>query len=90
LPRIAHGVNINAGATGYVFNGVNGGALTVTAGGINANESVTINAPVTIAAPQSWNVAKRSCRAPFGGCGKISWQLRRSMVRPDHGNALGN
>ena len=54
---IAHGVTINSGATGYVFNGVNGGALTVTGGGITANENVTINAPVKIGAPQTWNVA---------------------------------
>ena len=55
-PVVAHGVTINAGATGYVFNGVNGGALTVTAGGITANESVTINVPVTVGAPQTWTI----------------------------------
>ncbi|HLA85288.1 MAG TPA: autotransporter-associated beta strand repeat-containing protein [Thermoguttaceae bacterium] len=54
---IAHGLTINSGATGYVFNGVSNGALTVTAGGITANENVTINAPVTIGAPQTWTVA---------------------------------
>ena len=53
---IAHGVTFSAGATGYVFNGVNGGALTVTGGGITANETVTINAPVTIGAPQTWTI----------------------------------
>jgi len=49
---IAHGVTINS--TGYTFSG---GALTVTAGGITANESTTINAPVTVGAPQTWTVA---------------------------------
>jgi hypothetical protein len=49
-------VTISSGATGYVFNGVSGGALTVTGGGITAHESVTINAPVTVGAPQTWNV----------------------------------
>ncbi len=44
---IAHGVTISSGATGYVFNG---GALTVTGGGITANESTTINSAVTIGA----------------------------------------
>jgi autotransporter-associated beta strand protein len=51
---IAHGMTINAGATGYSFTG---GALTVTAGGITANESTAINSPVTIGGPQSWTVA---------------------------------
>ncbi|NLE39536.1 MAG: hypothetical protein GX621_16055, partial [Pirellulaceae bacterium] len=54
---IAHGLTISAGATGYVFNGVSGGALTVTSGGITANETAAINAPVTIGAPQTWTVA---------------------------------
>jgi fibronectin-binding autotransporter adhesin len=54
---IAHGVTISAGATGYVFNGVSNGALTVTGGGITADESATINAPVTIGAPQAWTIA---------------------------------
>ena len=47
---IAHGVTIAAGATGYVFNGVNNGALTVTGGGITAHETVAFNVPVTIGA----------------------------------------
>ncbi len=51
---IAHSLTINPGATGYVFSG---GSLTVTAGGILANESVTINSPVTIGAPQAWTAA---------------------------------
>jgi len=51
---IAHGVTISSGATGYNFTG---GALTVTGGGITANEDVTINAPVSIGAPQTWTVA---------------------------------
>lgn len=51
---IAHGLTIAAGSTGYSFSG---GALTVTAGGIAANESVTINSPVSVGAPQTWTVA---------------------------------
>jgi fibronectin-binding autotransporter adhesin len=51
---IAHGVTISSGATGYTFSG---GGLTVTAGGITANESTTINAPLTVGAPQTWTVA---------------------------------
>ncbi|HLA83321.1 MAG TPA: C1 family peptidase, partial [Thermoguttaceae bacterium] len=51
---IAHSVTINAGSTGYTFSG---GGLTVTAGGITANESATINGPVTVGAPQTWTVA---------------------------------
>ena len=31
--------------------------LTVTAGGIQANQSATINVPVTIGAPQTWTTA---------------------------------
>ncbi len=54
---IAHGITISSGATGYVFNGVNNGALTVTAGGIQAHEDVTFNVPVWIGGPQSWTVA---------------------------------
>ena len=53
---IAHGVTIASGATGYVFNGVNNGALTVTGGGITAHESVAFNVPVTIGAPQTWTI----------------------------------
>ncbi len=53
---IAHGLTIASGATGYVFNGVSGGALTVTAGGITAHETAAINAPVTIGDPQTWTV----------------------------------
>jgi autotransporter-associated beta strand protein len=53
-PAIAHSLTFNARATGYVFSG---GSLTITAGGINANESVTINSPVTIGAPQTWTTA---------------------------------
>jgi len=53
---IAHGLTISSGATGYVFNGVTGGALTVTGGGIQASETVAINVPVTIGAPQTWTI----------------------------------
>ncbi|MBN2217305.1 MAG: autotransporter-associated beta strand repeat-containing protein, partial [Pirellulales bacterium] len=53
-PAIAHGLTINSGSTGYTFTG---GSMTVTAGGITANESVTINSPLTVGAPQTWNVA---------------------------------
>ena len=53
-PAIAHALVFNTGATGYSFSG---GTLTVTAGGIAANESVTINSPVTIGAPQTWATA---------------------------------
>lgn len=51
---IAHGLTFNAGATGYTLSG---GSLTVTGGGILANESVTIDAPVTVGAPQTWLAA---------------------------------
>ena len=51
---IAHGLTFNSGATGYSFSG---GSLTITAGGIQANESVTFNSDVYIGGPQSWNVA---------------------------------
>lgn len=51
---IAHGLTFNPGAIGYRFSG---GSLTVTGGGIVANESVTINAPVTVGAPQTWTTA---------------------------------
>jgi fibronectin-binding autotransporter adhesin len=53
-PAIAHTVTVNSGSTGYSFTG---GSLTVTAGGIAANETFTINTPVTVGAPQSWTVA---------------------------------
>ena len=49
---IAHGMTINS--TGYSFTG---GSLTVTAGGITANESTTINSPLYVGGPQTWNVA---------------------------------
>ena len=53
-PAIAHGLTISSGATGYTFSG---DSLTVTAGGIFAGESVTVNSPVTIGAPQAWTTA---------------------------------
>jgi autotransporter-associated beta strand protein len=49
---IAHSLTFNA--PGYELNG---GALTVTAGGITANQSVTLNTQLTVGAPQSWTVA---------------------------------
>ena len=36
-----------------------GGALTVTAGGITANENVTILSPITIGGPQAWTAGRR-------------------------------
>ena len=54
---IAHGLTISTGATGYVFNGVDNPSLTITVGGITANESVAINSPVKIGGPQTWTVA---------------------------------
>ena len=47
-PVIAHDLIFNA--SGYSLNNDSNGALTVTAGGIQANQSVTINVPVTIVA----------------------------------------
>ncbi len=49
---IAHSLTFTS--TGY---SISGGALTVTAGGITANQSVTINSPVFVGAPQTWTVA---------------------------------
>ena len=49
---IVHGMTVNS--TGYSFTG---GALTVTAGGITANQSTTISSPLTIGGPQTWTVA---------------------------------
>ncbi len=53
---IAHGLTINSGATGYSFSGP-GGSLTITSGGITANESVSFNVPVFIGGPQTWDIA---------------------------------
>ena len=47
-------MTISSSATGYVFTG---GSLTITAGGVVANESATVNSPVTIGAPQTWTTA---------------------------------
>jgi autotransporter-associated beta strand protein len=55
-PVVAHGVTISSGATGYVFSGASGGALTVTSSGITAHENVTFNVPVSIGAPQTWTI----------------------------------
>jgi autotransporter-associated beta strand protein len=54
-PVIAHQMIFNA--SGYSLNNGSNGALTVTAGGIQANQSVTINVPVTVGAPQTWTTA---------------------------------
>ena len=48
-PVIAHQLIFNA--SGYSLNNYSNGALTVTAGGIQANQSVTINVPVTVGGP---------------------------------------
>ena len=55
-PVVAHGVVIASGATGYVFNGSNGGVLTTTGSGIVAHESATFNVDVKIGAPQTWTI----------------------------------
>jgi autotransporter-associated beta strand protein len=52
---IAHQLTFNA--NGYTLNNGYNGALTVTAGGIQANASVVINVPVTVGAPQIWTTA---------------------------------
>jgi fibronectin-binding autotransporter adhesin len=50
-------VTIASGATGYVFNGINGATLTTTAGGLQVHESVTFNnVDLKVGAPQSWTV----------------------------------
>jgi autotransporter-associated beta strand protein len=50
----AHSLTFNTGATGYTLTG---GTLIVTHGGISTQENVTINSPITVGAPQQWNVA---------------------------------
>jgi autotransporter-associated beta strand protein len=52
---IAHQLTFNA--SGYTLNNGYNGALTVTNGGIQANQSVTINVPVYVGAPQTWTTA---------------------------------
>ncbi len=57
---IAHQLTFGTVTTGtgnYTLNNGSGGSLTVTAGGIQANESATINVPVTVGAPQTWTTA---------------------------------
>jgi len=52
------GMTFQAGATGYSFAAdANQDPLIVTGGGITANESVSFAVPMTIGAPQTWNVA---------------------------------
>jgi autotransporter-associated beta strand protein len=53
---IAHQLTFGTLSSGsnYTFNNGGSGALTVTAGGIQAHSSATINVPVTIGAPQTW------------------------------------
>lgn len=53
---IAHGLTFGSGATDYSFSGT-GGSLTITSGGIVANESVSFSVPVSIGGTQTWNVA---------------------------------
>ena len=50
---ISHGLTISTNAKNYSFSG---GSLTVTAGGIVANESLTVNSPIYVGAPQVWSV----------------------------------
>jgi autotransporter-associated beta strand protein len=54
---IAHGLTFSSGATGYSFSSgaPTDSSLTITAGGVTANESVTFNTPVYIGGPQTWN-----------------------------------
>jgi autotransporter-associated beta strand protein len=54
-PVVTHGLVFNA--DGYTLNKFLSGALTVTAGGIQANQSVTIKTAVTVGAPQTWTTA---------------------------------
>jgi autotransporter-associated beta strand protein len=49
---IAHSMTVNS--TGYTFSG---GSITVTVGGIQANQTTAIGSAVYIGGPQSWNVA---------------------------------
>jgi autotransporter-associated beta strand protein len=48
----ANGLIFNAGAADTLSSG----SLTLGLGGIQASENVTINSPITFAAPQVWNV----------------------------------
>ena len=52
---IAHGLTFSPITSGSTYT-ISGGALTVTAGGITANENVAINTAVAVGAPQSWTV----------------------------------
>jgi autotransporter-associated beta strand protein len=49
----ALGVTFNAGATDIL----SGGSLTLGSSGITANETATINSPITLGASQTWNIA---------------------------------
>jgi autotransporter-associated beta strand protein len=51
---IAHAVTFQDGAGEYTLTG---GSLTVTHGGITANENVLIQSDITIGAPQQWTIA---------------------------------
>jgi fibronectin-binding autotransporter adhesin len=56
-PVVGHGVTIASGATGNVFNGINGAVLTTTSSGLTMHESVTLNnCDVKVGATQSWTV----------------------------------
>ena len=53
---IAHALTFNPITSGSTYT-ISGGSLTVTAGGIAANENVVIDSPISVGAPQSWTVA---------------------------------
>jgi autotransporter-associated beta strand protein len=54
---IAHSLAFQPLGTGSAGYSLSGGALTVTAGGITARESATIDSPLTVGGPQTWTVA---------------------------------
>jgi len=50
-----HGIQFAGGSGGATISGQN--RLTITAGGINCSDNVTISSPVTVGAPSTWSVA---------------------------------
>ena len=69
----AYGITVNT--AGYVFNGSGGTASrlvitgyhndpSVTGGGINANQSVTFNVPITVGAPLTWTTGTNTTTSP--------------------------